>query len=166
MWCRNSANLPDMARPWRLAPALLFLASTALAKQDHTNLDEAKVGTYTLPPLLVSKDGKPVKTAAQWKSKRRPELLRLYEEHVHGRTPKNLPKDSSFKVVEEDARALGGTPHRKQIEVRFSKKPDAPVMHLLLYTPAAAKGRVPVFLALHFNGNWAIVDDPGVRLYE
>ena len=39
-------------------------------------------------------------------------------------------------------------------------------MHLLLYTPAAAKGPVPVFLALHFNGNWAIVDDPGVRLYD
>jgi hypothetical protein len=155
-----------MARPWRLAPGLLLLASTALGKQDHTNLDEAKVGTYTLPPLLVSKDGKPVKTAAQWKSKRRPELLRLYEEHVHGRTPRSLPRDLSFKVVEEDARALGGTAHRKQIEVRFSKKPDAPVMHLLLYTPAAAKGRVPVFLALHFNGNWAIAQDPGVRLYE
>ena len=69
-------------------------------------------------------------------------------------------------MVEEDRRALGGTAHRKQVEVRFSKKPDAPVMHLLLYTPAAARGPVPVFLALHFNGNWAIVDDPGVRLYE
>ena len=39
-------------------------------------------------------------------------------------------------------------------------------MHVLLYTPAAAKGPVPVFLVLHFNGNWAIVDDPGVRLHD
>jgi hypothetical protein len=39
-------------------------------------------------------------------------------------------------------------------------------MHLLLYTPAGAKGPVPVFLCLHFNGNWAVVDDPGVRLYD
>jgi hypothetical protein len=69
-------------------------------------------------------------------------------------------------VVEEDRAALGGTAHRKQIEVRFAKKPGAPVMHLLLYTPASAKGRVAVFLCLHFNGNWAIVDDPGVRLYD
>jgi hypothetical protein len=38
-------------------------------------------------------------------------------------------------------------------------------MHLLLYTPAAARGPVPVFLVLHFNGNWAIVDDPGVQLH-
>jgi hypothetical protein len=155
-----------MARPWRWALALLALAPPAQAKQDHTNLDETKVGTYTLPPLLVSKDGKLVKTAAQWKTKRRPEILRLYEDQVHGRTPKDVPRELSFKVVEEDAHALGGAARRKQIEVRFSKKPDAPVMHMLLYTPAAAKGRVPVFLALHFNGNWAITDDPGVRLYE
>jgi hypothetical protein len=155
-----------MARLWSLALALLALTPTAHAKQDHTNLDEAKVGTYALPPLLTSKDGKPVKTAAQWKTRRRPEILRLYEEHVHGRTPKDVPRELSFKVVEEDAHALGGAAHRKQIEVRFSKKPDAPVMHLLLYTPAGAKGRVPVFLCLHFNGNWAISDDPGVLLYE
>jgi hypothetical protein len=156
-----------MAPLWRPAAALtLLLASTVQAKQDHTNLDESKVGTFSLPPLLVSSDGKPVKTAAQWTAKRRPEILRLYEEHVHGHTPKGLPRELSFKVVEEDAHALGGTAHRKQIEVRVSRKPDAPVMHLLLYTPAAAKGRVPVFLALHFNGNWAVVDDPGVRLYE
>ena len=31
---------------------LLGLSQAVLAKQDHTNLDEAKVGTYTLPPLL------------------------------------------------------------------------------------------------------------------
>src|SRR5688572_8781289 len=146
--------------------ALVAVASLAHAKQDHTNLDEAKVGTYTLPPLLTTRDGKPVTTAAQWKAKRRPEVLELFQQHMHGRTPPHKAKDITFTVVEEDRKALGGTAHRKQIEVRFSKKTDAPVMHLLLYTPAAAKGRVPVFLGLHFNGNWAIVDDPGVRLYD
>jgi hypothetical protein len=156
-------------RTWTVVALVLILASVpgeAAAKQDHTNLDEAKVGEYKLPPLLETQDGKPVRTAAQWKSKRRPEILRLYEEHVHGQTPAGLPRDLSFTVVEEDRRALGGLAHRKQIEVRFSKKPDAPVMHILLYTPAAARRPVPVFLGLHFNGNWAIVDDPGVRLYD
>jgi hypothetical protein len=146
--------------------ALLAFAPLAQAKQDHTNLDEAKVGTYTLPPLLTTRDGKPVTTAAQWKGKRRPELLKLFEEHMHGRTPAHKAKEISFKVVEQDPKALGGTAHRKQIEIRVSKKPDAPVIHVLLYTPAGAKGRVPVFLGLHFNGNWAITDDPGVRLYD
>jgi hypothetical protein len=146
--------------------ALVALAPAARAQQDHTNYDEAKAGGYTLPELLVGSDGKPVKTARQWTAKRRPEILQLFEQHMHGRTPARLPGDLSFKVVEQDRLALAGTAHRKQIEVRFSKKPDAPVMHILLYTPARAKGRVPVFAVLHFNGNWAVIDDPGVLLYD
>ncbi len=150
-------------------PALLSAPPLA-AQQDHTNLDESKAGVYTLPPLLIAKDGTAIRTAAQWTNKRRPEILALYRDNVHGQTPKILPRDLSFKVVEEDRKALAGTAHRKQIEVRFQKpfedRADAPVMHVLLYTPAAATGPVPVFLALHFNGNWAIVDDPGVALYE
>jgi hypothetical protein len=149
-----------------LGTLVLAIASPASAKQDHTNLEEAKVGEYTLPPLLVGRDGKPVRTAAQWKAKRRPEILRLYEEKVHGHTPTTALPELSASVVEEDPHALGGTAHRKQIVVRFSKKPEAPAMHVLLYTPAAAKGPVPTFLVIHFNGNWALVDDPGVQLYE
>jgi hypothetical protein len=145
--------------------ALVLLAPAAQAKQDHTNLDEAKVGTYELPPLLTLANGTKVRTAAQWKAKRRPEILRLYQDQVHGHSP-GAPKELAFTVVEEDRHALGGLAHRKQIEVRISKKADAPVLHLLVYTPAAARGRVPLFLVLHFNGNWAIVDDPGVRLHD
>jgi hypothetical protein len=144
----------------------LLAPAPARAQQDHTNYDEAKVGDYELPPLLTTKDGKPVKTAAQWKARRRPEILALYQDHVHGHTPTTRLPGLAFKVVEEDRQALGGTAHRKQVEVRFSNKPEAPVMHLLLYTPAAARGPVPVFLVLHFNGNWAITDDPGVRPYD
>jgi hypothetical protein len=158
-----------LARPGALLGAALALAlpcARARAQQDHTNLDEAKVGSYSLPPLLKLQDGTPVRTAAQWTARRRPELLRLYQDNVHGHTPAGLPPGTTTAVVEEDAHALGGTAHRKQIEVRFGKGPDAPVMHLLLYTPASARGPVPVFLALHFNGNWAIVEDTGVRLYD
>jgi hypothetical protein len=61
---------------------------------------------------------------------------------------------------------VNGAAYRKQVEMRLSDQTNAPVMHLLLYTPAGAKGPVPVFLCLHFSGNWAIVNDPGVRLYE
>ena len=146
--------------------ASLAEGSPAAAKQEHTNYDESKAGGYTLPPLLNLEDGTPVRNARQWKDKRRPEIVKLYQEHVHGKTPVTLPADLTFAVVEQDEKALGGTAHRKQIEVRFSKKPEAPVMHVLLYTPAGAKGPVPVFLALHFNGNWAVIDDPKIRLYD
>lgn len=135
------------------------------AGQDHRNFDEAKVGNYTLPPLLVARDGTPIRTAAEWEAKRRPELMRLYADNVYGHVPPWQPENMRFTVVEESGDALGGTAHRKQIEIRFSDDPAAPVFHVLLYTPAKAKGRVPVFLCLHFSGNWAITDDPGVRLY-
>jgi hypothetical protein len=143
----------------------MAFGAAAQAQQTHTNYDEEKAGGYTLPPLLVGADGKPVKTAKQWMARRRPEILKLFAQHMHGRTPAAVPRDLTFKVVEQDLKALGGTAHRKQIEVRFGK-PDAPVMHILLYTPANAKGRVPVFEVLHFNGNWAVTDDPGVLLYD
>jgi hypothetical protein len=158
--------MKSMARLAMLTSLLSGLHGRAYAQQDHTNYDEDKVGTYTLPAVLTGQDGKVVRSAAEWKSKRRPEILALYEDNVYGHAPAALPPGMSTTVVEQDAQALGGSARRKQIEVRFGAKPDAPVMHVLLYTPAAAKGRVPVFLVVHFNGNWAVVDDPGVRLYE
>jgi hypothetical protein len=144
---------------------LVMVPRIAWAQQDHTNLDEAKVGNYTLPPLLVASDGSKVTTARQWEKRRRPEILRLYEEQVYGRTPEALPPGLSTTVVEHADGVLGGLARRKQIEIRLGSKPDAPVLHVLLYTPMKARGPVPVFAVLHFNGNWAIVDDPGVRLY-
>jgi hypothetical protein len=46
-------------------------------RQDHTNLDESKVPRYTLPALLVMQDGTPVRTAGDWTTRRRPEILKL-----------------------------------------------------------------------------------------
>lgn len=134
-------------------------------EQDHVIKDEAEVPPYTLPDVLTMSDGTPVRTAEEWVEKRRPEILRLFEDHVHGRTPAGMPAGFSFRVVEEDRQALDGAAHRKQVEIRFSDDPAAPLLHLLVYTPAEARGPVPVFLCLHFNGNWAVCDDPGVRLY-
>jgi hypothetical protein len=144
----------------------MIAATFAPAKQDHTNLEESKVGPYTLPPLLVTQEGKQIRTADEWTNKRRPQILKLYEDNVYGQVPAWSKNDLRFKVVEESRTALNGTAHRKQVEIRFSDEPNSPVIHLLLYTPVNAKGVVPVFLCLHFSGNWAITEDPDVRLYE
>lgn len=162
----NTSLLRRTGRFGTTLAALGFAAAVVHAKQDHTNLDESKIPPYTLPEVLKQQDGTLVRTAAEWTERRRPEILRLYQENVHGYTPAGPLPGMRFEVVEEDAHALGGTAHRKQIEVHFTDKPDAPVMHVLLYTPAESKGPVPVFLCLSFSGNWAIVDDPGVRLYD
>ncbi|HYO84114.1 MAG TPA: acetylxylan esterase [Bryobacteraceae bacterium] len=142
---------------------LLALASMA-AQAPPGNYDEAKVGSYTLPDPLIFADGKPVRSAEDWK-RRRIEILRLFEENVYGRSPQAPPK-LDYEVIEQDGQALGGKATRKQVQIRYSSNPDAPKQNLLLYVPAAAAARkpVPVILTVSFYGNHAVSADPAIRL--
>lgn len=126
------------------------------------NYDEAQVGTYSLPPLLVTEDGKPVRDAKTWFSKRRPEIVRLFEEYQYGRSP-GRPPEMRFDVFDKGTPALDGRAVRRQVEIRFSGKTDGPKMDLLLYLPAGARKPVPVLLNLSFTANSNAVDDPGIR---
>ena len=51
------------------------------------NYDEALAGTYTLPDPLILADGKAVRDPETWNEKRRPEIVRLFEENQFGRSP-------------------------------------------------------------------------------
>jgi hypothetical protein len=126
------------------------------------NYDEAKVGTYTLPDPLTLSDGAPVRDAKTWEEKRRPEIVRLFEENEYGRAP-GRPAGMTFDVWEKGAPAFNGKAVRRQVTIRFS--PDKK-MDLLLYTPAAARKPVPVLLSLGFTANSNMVDDPGVKAGE
>src|SRR5580704_9239548 len=125
------------------------------------NYAEAKVGTYVLPDPLVMADGKPVKDAKTWWSKRRPEIVKLFEEQQYGKAP-GKPNGMSFEVYEKGAPAFDGKAVRKQAKIYFAKDKSGPVLNLLVYTPAAAKKPVPVLLAINFTANSLSVDDPGV----
>lgn len=144
--------------------AVLLSAPVALA-QDHqqANYDEARVGTYTLPDPLILQNGQKVTSADRWFHQRRPEILRLFQEDEYGRSP-GRPRDLSFRLVERNDHALGGTAIREQVTIRFSRRQDSPAMHLLLYLPAHARKPVPVFLGLNFSGNQAVARDPGILL--
>jgi hypothetical protein len=63
------------------------------------NYDETRVGSYTLPDPLMLEDGKPVRDAKTWYQKRRPEILRLFEENMFGRSP-GRPTGMSFEVFD------------------------------------------------------------------
>jgi len=147
---------------------LVFLTVAAPAQNPPTqkrvlpaNYDEAKVGTYTLPDPLVFNDGKPVRTPADW-SKRRAEIVRMFEDDVFGHSPK--PRAIRYEVFDEDRHALGGTAIRKQVTIYFSGRKDGPKEDVLIYLPASAHGPVPLILTLNFRGNQAVVSDPAVRL--
>ena len=156
-------------QPSDLLTALLCLvpflgvSAFAQAKPPTAIYDEAKVPKYTLPDPLVMQSGEKVADAKAWRAKRRPEVLRLFEEHMYGKAP-GRPAKMTFKVLESDAKALEGKATRKQVAVYFTGKEDGVRMDLLIYLPNAAAKPVPTFVGLNFGGNHTIHRDPAIRL--
>ena len=126
------------------------------------NYTESLVADYELPDPLTLRDGRPVRDAKTWIEQRRPEILRLFEEHQFGRTPEGKP-NVRFEVLEKGAPAFEGKAVRRQVTILFSGKDSGPKADLLLYLPATASKPVPVFLQLAFSANSLSVGDPGVR---
>jgi hypothetical protein len=156
--------------------SIVFLSSIAASAQTEkappsevagipVNYDEAKVGTYTLPDPLVLANGKPVRDARTWTEKRRPEIVRLFEENQYGRSP-GRPAGMTFDVFDKGTPAFDGKAIRKQITVHFSADKAGPKMDILLYLPAHAQKAVPFLLNASFSANSNTVDDPGVRVGE
>src|SRR4026209_2009691 len=80
----------------------------ALKTGHVSNYDEGKVPPYTLPDPLVMSSGSRVPDANAWRTRRRPEILRMYETEIYGRIPANAPK-VSWEVTETDPAAKGNT---------------------------------------------------------
>jgi hypothetical protein len=154
-----------VARLGASAAVLLVLAwgPRARAQSIPVNYDEAKVGSYVLPDPLVLENGRPVRDRATWHRRRRPEILKLFEDQIYGRSP-GRPNGMTFEVFEQGTPALDGKALRRQVTVRFFGKNSGPKMDILIYLPAAARKPVPLFLTLNFSGNHRISADPGVRI--
>jgi hypothetical protein len=142
---------------------LVAVAQNSLAPVIY---DETKVPAYTLPDPLVCADGTRVTNAVVWETKRRPELLRLFEEQVYGRAPKRPHGSIRFEVISVVTNALSGRATRKEISVLLTDTPTGPHLNLLLYVPNSLRKDVPVFLGLNFNGNHAVAAEPGIRLSD
>ncbi len=142
---------------------LFVVTHVCQAQPKDANYDEAKVPAYELPDPLVMQNGERVKDAEMWRTQRRPEILRLFEQHVFGRSP-GRPENMKFKVISTDREALGGKATRKEVVVYFSGEPDGPKMDILIYLPNDARKPVPMFLGLNFGGNHTIHTDPGITI--
>ncbi|HLH20573.1 MAG TPA: hypothetical protein VKX45_25320 [Bryobacteraceae bacterium] len=146
----------------RWASAVL-VCSAALGQQPPpsvvagipVNYDEALVGNYTLPEL----GARDLKT---WTTRRRPEIVRLFEDNEYGRAP-GRPAAMSFDVFDKGTPALDGKALRKQVTIYFSADKAGPKMDLLLYTPAHAAKPAPLLLNLSFSANSSTIGDPGIR---
>ena len=171
-----------MTSQWILPVAVLagvmFAAGAHGAEPADTNYDESKVPAYDLPELLVTKSGQVVRTASDWRENRRPEILRLFEDTVYGRTPVRQV-DVQYEVVERDDQAFDGLATRKQIRATFAGQLIA---DMLVYVPhhkvphgkdphgkvphgkAGRDDPAPAFLGLNFYGNQTIADDPAILI--
>jgi len=78
------------------------------AAPDFANYDEAKANPYPdLPPLLTASNGTRITTPSAWWHVRRPEIARLFDEHVYGRAPANIPA-VAWRVNETVEESVGG----------------------------------------------------------
>jgi hypothetical protein len=124
------------------------------------NYEEDSAGTYILPDLFTLQNGKKVNDAKGWMEKRRPEIVKLFEEYQFGKMPAR-PPDMHFDVFDKGTEVLDGKAIRKQVRVYFAKDTSYR-MDLLIYLPKSNKPS-PLLLIINFFANSSVVDDPEVR---
>ena len=155
--------MPPLRSTLLLTAMILAGEDFAEAQQSKANYDESRVGSYTLPEARVMADGSAVKTAGDWTQRRRPEVLKLYQDHVYGRVPTSLGAPA-FKVKAVKKDALGGKATRKLIQITLPSCPAWEGIELMLYTPNAATGPVPCVAGLSFGGNHAVSPETDIPL--
>lgn len=122
---------------------------------------EDHLPSYTLPDPLVCLDGEKVTNVHMWKSKRRLEILKLYEKEIYGKPIHFIP-NAPFKVIESAEDALNGIAIRKQISIPLTDEPNGPNALILLYIPLHGTAPYPVFVGLNFFGNQTVNKDPKI----
>jgi hypothetical protein len=132
------------------------------------NYDEAKIPPYTMLDPLRMADGTPVTTPQQWWSRRRPEIVSLFEHQIYGRAPAAAENpETRIVVVEPPTVALDGSARREQVDLVFRSAASADRstrrLRVLLYVPSWAAGPVPVVFGLNGGGNQSVIDDPGIQ---
>ena len=143
---------------------LLVFSMNTLSQERQVNYDESKVPPYILPDPLVLSNGTAVVDEQAWWTRRRPEILTLFETEVYGKTP-SAGVPLTFQTISADTNALQGNAIRREIRINFSDDLKGPSMTLLLFLPKN-KTAVPVFLGLNFDGNHTIDNDPGITLSD
>jgi hypothetical protein len=113
--------------------------------------------------VLALRGGERIRDAKSWGTRRRPEILALYETEVFGKAPAK-PAKLNYEVKGVEKGALGGKADRKIVTVYFGETRRDPKMDLLIYLPPNAKKAVPVFLGLSFSGIHTVANDAGVPL--
>ncbi len=124
--------------------------SADAAAVNHANYDESLANPYpVLPDVLTLKNGKPVTTAGQWWTLRRPEIVEDMEREVYGRLPRDIPT-VTWSVQSSERELVGrAAVIAKQLvgHVDNASYPAIAVdIAMTVVLPADAKGPVPLLM--------------------
>ena len=116
------------------------------------NYKEERLPNYTLPPLLLTAEGKKVTTAEEWHQIRRPQIMSLFSNLVYGRVPTPAsPIETKYEVVAEDKNFMDGKATRKDVKISFHNDLGDAEMLVLVFVPNDAKKPAPCFMKHSFN---------------
>ena len=125
------------------------------------NYDPAKIGTYTLEDPLTFVDGRKVRDAADWETRRK-EIRDLFEREMYGRVP-SAPETLVTETLDERV-TMGGFAVRKQVRMWFKADRTGPQIDWLVLLPRQVKKPVPAILFLNYGGNHELLPDSAIRV--
>ena len=102
-----------------------------------------------LPNVLGSP---PAKSKEDWIKIQRPKTLELFKNHVYGRAPLGKPTTLSFKVIEEDPKAMDGAATLRIIQISYSGPGGESGFKLITFIPNKATKPAPGYLLICNRG--------------
>ncbi|HEY1792679.1 MAG TPA: SGNH/GDSL hydrolase family protein [Opitutaceae bacterium] len=129
--------------------------SAETGKPNSANYDEAKANPYPdyPDPLVLEGDGA-VTSVNTWWTKRRPQIVELFEREVLGRIPPHVPK-VTWVVVQDLTSSVGGRPVTAQEVIGHVDNAACPGisvnLRMVVVVPAHAPKPVPVLMMFGFG---------------
>ncbi len=128
------------------------------ASPNAANYDEARVRPYTLPDPLRLDNGRIVKSTAEWRQRRRPEIVEAFDREVYGRVPAKTPA-VRWELRGAERKQIGPysavTEHFVGHADNSSYRSVSVDIQMDVTMPDSLDKPAPVVIALVWTGKWA-----------
>ena len=114
----------------------------------------------TLPSLFTCSDGSVVRSADDWRARRRPEILETLAREVYGTRPVERPPELCFEPVGEDTVTMDGRAVRKRVRIVYSGEYGKGSFLATAFIPASATEAAPAPAFLFINNRGPENIDP------
>jgi len=131
-----------------LTTCLLIVSFSHTMAQEKANYDESKVPDYNLPELLEMANGDAIKTINEWRYLRKPEIIKLFTDHVYGEIPQDFDA-ITYEIESIDDHALNGMATAKKVVIGITQGGKSLPIQLNLFIPNHVKEPVPVTLLIN-----------------